>query len=360
MGESELRGNIAQGDGVYKSTDGGKTWTHIGLDRHAEHREDPRPPDQPRPRVRGGVRPSGRAERRSAASSARRTAARPGRRCCTATTRRAASRSSFDPNNPQVLYASLWEAFRISHMMSSGGPGSGLFKSTDGGDHWTEISRNPGLPKGVLGKIGMAVSRADSNRVYAQIEAEDGGTFVSDDAGATWKKVSENRDVRQRAFYYTRVFADPKDKGHRLRAERRVHEVDRRRQDVDAAAPAARRQPRHVDRPDEPEALHRVERRRRDGHDQRRRDLDRPGPPDRAVLPRHHDERRAVPRVRRAAGQQHGVRLQPGRGFGGGGGGPGGAATASGLLLGRRRRERLHRATTRRTPTSSTPAATAA
>src|ERR1035437_7460993 len=96
--------------------------------------------------------------------------------------------------------------------MSSGGPGSGLFKSTDGGDHWTEISRNSGMPKGVLGKIGVSVSGADSNRVYAQVEAEDGGSFVSDDAGATWKKVSESRDVRQRAFYYTRVFADPKNK----------------------------------------------------------------------------------------------------------------------------------------------------
>src|SRR5262249_43102978 len=95
-----------------------------------------------------------------------------------------------DPNDPHVLYASLWEAYRTVHMMSSGGPGSGLFKSTDGGDHWTEISRNPGMPKGVLGKIGIDVSRADSNRVYAQIEAEDGGTFVSDDAGATWTRVS--------------------------------------------------------------------------------------------------------------------------------------------------------------------------
>src|SRR5437899_7038857 len=97
-------------------------------------------------------------------------------------------------------------------MMVGGGLGRGRVMATDGGDHWTEISLNPGMPKGVLGKIGFDVSRADSNRVYAQIEAEDGGTFLSDDAGATWKKVSDNRDVQQRAFYYTRVFADPKDK----------------------------------------------------------------------------------------------------------------------------------------------------
>ena len=117
-----------------------------------------------------------------------------------------------DPNNPQVIYAALWEAYRNAFEMSSGGPGSGIFKSTDGGDHWTEISRNPGLPKAMLGKIGFSVSGADSNRVYAQIEAEDGGFFLSDDAGATWKKVSERRDLRQRAFYYSRVYADPKVK----------------------------------------------------------------------------------------------------------------------------------------------------
>jgi photosystem II stability/assembly factor-like uncharacterized protein len=87
-----------------------------------------------------------------------------------------------------------------------------LFKTTDGGDHWSEISRNPGMPKGLLGKIGVSVSPVDSNRVYAQIEADDGGTFLSDDAGATWKKTSEDRDVRQRAFYFSRVYADPKDK----------------------------------------------------------------------------------------------------------------------------------------------------
>ncbi len=117
-----------------------------------------------------------------------------------------------DPKNPQVIYAALWEAYRNAFEMSSGGPGSGIFKSTDGGDHWTEISRNPGLPKAMLGKIGFSVSGADSNRLYAQIEAEDGGFFSSDDAGATWKKVNERRDLRQRAFYYSRVYADPKVK----------------------------------------------------------------------------------------------------------------------------------------------------
>jgi photosystem II stability/assembly factor-like uncharacterized protein len=95
--------------------------------------------------------------------------------------------------------------------MSSGGPGSGLFKSTDGGEHWTEITRNPGLPAGMIGRIGVSVSGADSNRVYAVIENGNGGLFSSDDAGATWKLVNAGRNIRQRAFYYTHV-TDPVEK----------------------------------------------------------------------------------------------------------------------------------------------------
>ena len=96
--------------------------------------------------------------------------------------------------------------------MSSGGPGSGLFKSTDGGDTWTEVTKNAGLPSGLWGKVGVSVSAADGNRVYALIENEKGGLFVSDDAGTSWKLINDNRNLRQRAFYYTRLLADPKDK----------------------------------------------------------------------------------------------------------------------------------------------------
>jgi photosystem II stability/assembly factor-like uncharacterized protein len=111
-----------------------------------------------------------------------------------------------------VLFAAIWDANRTSWSLTSGGPDSGLYKSTDGGDHWSEITRNPGMPEGVIGKIGVAISGADSNRVYAIVENENGGVFVSDDAGATWKKVSEDRSLRQRAFYYSRIYADPKVK----------------------------------------------------------------------------------------------------------------------------------------------------
>ncbi|HEV8408945.1 MAG TPA: glycosyl hydrolase, partial [Gemmatimonadaceae bacterium] len=108
--------------------------------------------------------------------------------------------------------ASLWEAYRKEWQMSSGGPGSGLYKSTDGGENWTDITRNTGLPSGMDGKIGVAVSPVDPNRVFALVENENGGLFRSDDAGATWQLVNNERRFRQRAFYYSHVFADTKNK----------------------------------------------------------------------------------------------------------------------------------------------------
>ena len=117
-----------------------------------------------------------------------------------------------DPKNPDVLYAGLWEVFRTPHSLSSGGPGSGLFKSLDGGKTWTELTKNAGLPTPIWGKVGVSVSAADPNRVYAIIEAQDGGVFLSDDAGTTWKLVNDDRRIRQRAFYYTRIYADPQAK----------------------------------------------------------------------------------------------------------------------------------------------------
>jgi photosystem II stability/assembly factor-like uncharacterized protein len=118
-----------------------------------------------------------------------------------------------DRRNPNVVFAALWEAYRREYQMSSGGPGSGLFKSTDGGETWIEITRNAGLPAtGVVGRIGVSVSGADSNRVYALVEHDTGGLFVSDDAGATWALANSSRSIRQRAFYYTHVTADPADR----------------------------------------------------------------------------------------------------------------------------------------------------
>ena len=119
---------------------------------------------------------------------------------------------ALDRNNPDVLYVSLWEAFRKEYTMSSGGPGSGMFKSVDGGTTWTEITRNPGMPQeGVVGRIGVAVSSANSNRVYALFENDNGGLFRSDDGGDSWELINDERRIRQRAFYYTHVFADHHD-----------------------------------------------------------------------------------------------------------------------------------------------------
>ena len=210
-GEADIRGNIIQGGGAYKSSDAGKTWAHIGLAETqviAKIRIDPVNPDlvyvaafghHAAPNPERGVYRS-------------KDGGKSWDKILFRDDKTGADEMVIDPGNPRVLYVALWQASRNSWEMSSGGPGSGIFKSTDGGDHWTEISRNPGLPKAMLGKIGLSVSGADSNRVYAQIEAEDGGFFLSDDAGATWTKVNERRDLRQRAFYYSRVFADPKVK----------------------------------------------------------------------------------------------------------------------------------------------------
>ncbi|MDQ6719094.1 MAG: glycosyl hydrolase, partial [Gemmatimonadota bacterium] len=116
-----------------------------------------------------------------------------------------------DPSNPDVLYAAFWQESRTPWQMVSGGAGSGIFKSTDGGEHWTELTHNSGLPGGVLGNIGLTVSAAKPSRVWALIEADSGGVFRSDDGGATWTKTNSERNLRQRAWYYSRIFADPKD-----------------------------------------------------------------------------------------------------------------------------------------------------
>jgi photosystem II stability/assembly factor-like uncharacterized protein len=211
MGETCIRGNIMQGDGVYKSTDAGKTWTHLGLANTqaiAKIRIHPTNPDIVYVAAFG--HPAGPSADRGVFKSI--DGGKTWNKTLFRDDKTAAIDLSIDRRNPNVLYAALWEAYRVSWQMSSGGPGSGLFKSVDGGDTWTELTRNPGMPAGVIGRIGVSVSGADSNRVYAQIENESGGTFRSDDAGATWTRMNDDHNLRQRAFYYTHIFADPKDK----------------------------------------------------------------------------------------------------------------------------------------------------
>jgi photosystem II stability/assembly factor-like uncharacterized protein len=208
MGETQLRGNIIQGDGVYKTTDGGRTWTHTGLEKTmaiGRIRVHPTNPDIVYVAALGD--PYGPNAERGVFKST--DGGKTWNRILFRDDKTGAVDLVMDPKSPDTMYAGLWEVFRTPHSMSSGGPGSGLFKTTDGGTTWTELTKNPGLPKPLWGKVGVTVSGADSNRLYAIIEAQDGGLFLSDDAGATWKLANDNRNIRQRAFYYTRVYADP-------------------------------------------------------------------------------------------------------------------------------------------------------
>ena len=211
MGETQLRGNIIQGDGIYKTSDGGRTWAHVGLDKTmavARVRVHPANPDVVYVAALGD--PYGATPERGVFKST--DGGKSWRKVLFRDDRTGAVDLVVDPKNPDVLYAGMWEVFRTPHSLSSGGPGSGLFKTTDGGETWTELTRNPGLPKPLWGKVGVTVSGADSNRLYAIIEAQDGGVYMSDDAGATWRLVNDNRNIRQRAFYYTRIYADPQAK----------------------------------------------------------------------------------------------------------------------------------------------------
>jgi photosystem II stability/assembly factor-like uncharacterized protein len=213
MGESCIRGNIMQGDGIYKSTDAGKTWTNVGFGKWSGQtisriRIHPTNPDIVFAAVFGNITSPD--EERGVFRT--KDGGKTWQRVLFRDPRTAAIDLVIDRHSPNVIYASLWEAYRMAWQMSSGGPGSGLFKSIDGGDTWTELTRNPGMPSGMVGRIGIAVSGADSNRVFAVVENENGGLFVSDDAGATWKLSSNDRRFRQRAFYYSHVYADPKSK----------------------------------------------------------------------------------------------------------------------------------------------------
>jgi photosystem II stability/assembly factor-like uncharacterized protein len=210
MGESCIRGNVSHGDGVYRSTDAGKTWKHLGLSdtRHiGKVRVHPTSPDvvyvAALGHAHGPNRERGVFRSKDGGGTWEHILFR--------SEDAGANDLSMDPNNPRILYASFWEARRTFWSLTSGGPGSGLFKSMDGGDTWTEISHNRGLPKGVLGKIGVSVSGARPDRVFAIVEAEDGAVFRSDDAGESWQKLSDDRQLRERAWYYHHIIADPRD-----------------------------------------------------------------------------------------------------------------------------------------------------
>ncbi|MCG8351781.1 MAG: glycosyl hydrolase, partial [Chloroflexales bacterium] len=199
MGETTIRGNVSHGDGVYKSSDGGATWTHLGLAATrniGKIRVHPANPDIVYVAAFGHAHGSN-PERGLYRSS---DGGKTWELALFRSEDAGANDVALDPQNPRIIYAAFWEARRGPHYLSSGGPGSGLFKSSDGGATWAELSDNPGLPAGLKGKIGVAVSPARSGRVWAIVEAEEGGVFRSDDGGATWIRLCEDRNLRQRAW----------------------------------------------------------------------------------------------------------------------------------------------------------------
>ena len=207
-GETDIRNDMITGDGMFKSVDAGKTWKYAGLRDTRTISAiviDPHDPNVV-----------------YAASMGHVFAPNPDRGIFKSTDggttwqkilfvddKTGAIGLVMDPRDPMVLYATMWQAQRTPWSLDDGGPGSGLYKSTDGGAHWSNISHNPGLPSGVLGRIGADVAASDPNIVFAIVQAEDGGVFRSADAGATWKRVNGRWSLRQRGFYYTCVYIDP-------------------------------------------------------------------------------------------------------------------------------------------------------
>ena len=207
-GEACIRGNIVMGNGVYKSIDAGKTWKFIGLrDTYSIGRMIVDPKDPNVVYVAALGHPFGPNTTRGIFRS--RDGGKTWQRVLYVDDKTGGIDIQFDLSNPNILFAGMWQAVRKPWTMESGGPGSGLYRSADGGDTWKKLTGN-GLPEGTIGRIGVATT-PNPNRVYALIEAEKGGLFRSDDGGEKWQLVNDDRRYRQRAWYYTHVFADPKN-----------------------------------------------------------------------------------------------------------------------------------------------------
>lgn len=209
-GEKTVRGNVSYGYGVWKTVNAGKTWTFMGLpkSRHISRiRIHPENPDIIWAAVMGDLYKD--TQERGIYKSI--DGGKNWKKVLFANSAAGAVDLVVDPNNPRILFASTWRIRRNPYSLSSGGDGSDLWKSTDYGETWTKITGNKGLPKGTWGISGVAVAHGNSEKIYALIENEKGGLFVSDDGGDSWKMVNNERKLRQRAWYYTRLYADTKD-----------------------------------------------------------------------------------------------------------------------------------------------------
>ena len=313
MGEHAVRGVMThQGDGVYRSTDAGKTWKHIGLEptqhisRIVVH---PKDPDTVLVAAQGALySPS--AERGVFKST---DGGATWKKVLFVNDKTGAAELSMDATNPRILYAAMWEHGRRPWQVISGGPGSGLYKSTDTGETWEKMTE--GLPE-QMGKMAIAVSPSNSETVYALIESDsakdDRGLYVSTNAGKKWTQVTSEPRLVQRAWYYTELFVDPKDDQHDLRVERPGPAIHRRGEDLEDPVGHARRFPRPVDQPRQSPQLHHLERRRLGDHLRQRQDLELPGyTADGAVLPDQRGQPVPVPHLRRPAGQHVGGDREP-------------------------------------------------
>jgi photosystem II stability/assembly factor-like uncharacterized protein len=209
-GEANIRGNVGAGHGLYKSTDAGKTWTHVwkNLGQVGTIVVHPTNPDVAFAAVLGS--PFGPGKERGVYRTA--DGGKTWQQVLSKDADTGASDVCLDPNNPRIAFAGMWQTRRKPWEMTSGGPGSGLHVSRDGGDTWTQLKAGEnGMPEGPWGKIGVAVAASNSQRVYALIEATDGGLFRSDDGGEKWKHVSDHHSLRQRAWYYSTITVDPQN-----------------------------------------------------------------------------------------------------------------------------------------------------
>ncbi len=210
-GEKTVRGNVSSGYGVWKTEDAGKTWQSLGLkkSRHVSRIAiHPTNANIVYAAVLGNIYKPG--NERGIYKSV--DGGKTWKKTLFANDQAGAVDLLLDPNNPRILYASTWRIQRTPYSLSSGGEGSALWKSTDSGETWKEISKNEGFPEGTLGIIGVTVSAKNSQRVWAIVENEKkGGLYRSEDGGEKWKKINDERKLRQRAWYYTRIYADTED-----------------------------------------------------------------------------------------------------------------------------------------------------
>jgi photosystem II stability/assembly factor-like uncharacterized protein len=207
-GESDIRGDMVTGDGVFKSTDAGKSWSYAGL-RDA-HTTSGIAIDPHNPAV-VYVASMGHAFASDADRGVFKTVdgGKTWTKVLFVNDATGAIALSMDPTHPATLYAAMWQAQRQPWRLVSGGASGGLYKTTDAGAHWTDLSNTPGYPRGVLGRIGVAVAPSNPRIVYSIVQAKAGGIFRSDDGGATWRRTNDDMELRQRAFYYMSVFVDP-------------------------------------------------------------------------------------------------------------------------------------------------------